>query len=115
MIAEVSKYRSYIQGLITENLGVMTSKKLLGIKPTLKVRPESCQTQEKLSPRSDLPAPSENSTWNWETGSHKIDVYSNRECEYGWRAQENARGKENASRFFITSLSLGIKITEEKN
>jgi len=52
---EVSKYRSYIQGLITENLGVMTSKKLLGVKPTLKVHPESCQTQEKLSPAAISP------------------------------------------------------------
>jgi len=28
MITEVFKYRSYIQGLITENLDIMTSKKL---------------------------------------------------------------------------------------
>lgn len=56
MITEVFKYRSYIQGLITKNLDIMTSKKDRR-KVHIKSSPEDRQThlvvQEKY-PRSDF-------------------------------------------------------------
>lgn len=54
MITEVFKYRSYIQGLITENPGIMTSEKLQR-KVHIKSSSGDCQTrhsvQEKYSPQ----------------------------------------------------------------
>lgn len=77
MITEVFKYRSYIQGLITENLDIMTSKKLQR-KVYIKSSSEDRQADAReVSPYNGELSHSEDSP-NWENGSQNQCLYSDR-------------------------------------